>query len=41
MVSLIMANALQVPEGEHARSQAGPETLRAVERLEPLMSPPH
>ena len=36
MVSLIMANALRVPEGEHARSQAGPETQHAVERLEPF-----
>jgi hypothetical protein len=41
MVSLIMANALQVPEGEQVRSQAGPETIRAVERLEPLISQPH
>jgi hypothetical protein len=41
MVSLIMANALLVPEGEQARSQAGPETIRAVERLEPLISRPH
>jgi hypothetical protein len=31
-----LANALQVPEGEHARSDAGPETIRAVERLGPL-----
>ncbi|HEY2682730.1 MAG TPA: hypothetical protein VGI93_04410 [Steroidobacteraceae bacterium] len=33
MVSLIMANALQVPDGEKAKSDAGPETARAVERL--------
>jgi hypothetical protein len=33
MVSLVMANALQVPDGEHAKSDAGPETIRAVERL--------
>ena len=36
MVSLVMANALQLPDGEHAKSDAGPETVRAVERLGPL-----
>lgn len=32
-VSIIMADALQVPDGEHAKSDAGPQTIRAVERL--------
>ena len=36
MVSLVMANALQVPDAEHAKSDAGPETVRAVERLGPF-----
>jgi len=36
LVSIIMGNALRVPEGESAKSQAGPETIRAVERLGPL-----
>jgi len=38
LVSIIMADALRLPEGESAKSQAGPETVRAVERLEPLTS---
>ena len=36
MVSLVMDNALQVPDGEHAKSDAGPQTVRAVERLGPF-----
>jgi len=33
LVSIIMGNALRVPQGENAKSEAGPETIRAVERL--------
>jgi hypothetical protein len=36
LVSILMADALRLPEGEHAKSEAGPETIRAVERLESL-----
>lgn len=39
LVSIIMADALRLGEGEHAKSEAGPETIRAVERLEPLTNP--
>lgn len=34
LVSLIMADALKLPNGENARSDAGPQTIRAVERLQ-------
>jgi CubicO group peptidase (beta-lactamase class C family) len=36
LVSILMADALQVPPGEHAKSDQGPETIRAVERLRPF-----
>ena len=36
IISIIMADALRLAAGERARSDAGPETIRAVERLEPL-----
>ena len=36
LVSLIMADALKLPEGERAKSDAGPQTIRAVERLQPF-----
>lgn len=39
LVSIIMADALRLAEGERAKSEAGPETIRAVERLEPLSRP--
>jgi hypothetical protein len=39
IVSIIMADALRLAEGEHAKSEAGPETIRAVERLVPLTRP--
>jgi hypothetical protein len=39
LVSIIMADALRLAEGERVKSEAGPETLRAVERLEPLIHP--
>jgi hypothetical protein len=39
IVSIIMADALRLAEGERAKSDAGPETIRAVERLEPLTRP--
>jgi hypothetical protein len=42
LVSIVLANALRLPKGECAKSEAGPETIRAVERLAPLASPcPH
>lgn len=34
LVSLIMADALKLPDGERAKSDAGPQTIRAVERLQ-------
>ncbi len=37
LVSIIMASALQVPAGEQANSADGPQTIRAVERLRPLV----
>src|SRR5262249_48339204 len=40
LVSIIMADALRLPEGEHAKSEAGPETVRAVEHLAPLVNNP-
>jgi len=33
LISIIMGDALRLPEGEHAKSDAGPETIRAVEHL--------
>ncbi|MDE2052832.1 MAG: serine hydrolase, partial [Gammaproteobacteria bacterium] len=36
IVSIVIAKALELPAGEAARSDAGPETVRAVERLEPF-----
>lgn len=33
MISIVIAKALELPPGETARSEAGPETARAVERL--------
>jgi len=41
LVSIIMADALRLPEGERPKSQAGPETIRAVERLGPLIDSSH
>jgi Beta-lactamase len=38
LVSIIMGSALRLPEGEQASSDAGPETVRAVERLASLNS---
>jgi CubicO group peptidase (beta-lactamase class C family) len=35
-VSIVIAKALHLPPGETATSDAGPETVRAVERLEPF-----
>lgn len=36
LVSIVIAKASQLPAGEAARSDAGPETARAVESLEPF-----
>jgi CubicO group peptidase (beta-lactamase class C family) len=36
VISIVMANAAELPPGERARSDAGPQTLRAVERLAPF-----
>jgi CubicO group peptidase (beta-lactamase class C family) len=36
LVSIVIAKVAQVPAGEQAKSDAGPETIRAVERLEPF-----
>lgn len=36
LVSIVIAKALQLPPGETATSEAGPETIRAVERLHPF-----
>ena len=33
LISIVMGDALRLPEGEHAKSDAGPETIRAVEHL--------
>ena len=36
IVSIVIAKALELPPGESATSEAGPETVRAVERLQPF-----
>jgi CubicO group peptidase (beta-lactamase class C family) len=36
LVSIVIAKALQLPPGETAASDAGPETVRAVESLQPF-----
>ena len=36
LVSIITASAAELPEGERASSDAGPETIRAVDRLAPF-----
>jgi CubicO group peptidase (beta-lactamase class C family) len=36
LVSIVIAKALALPPGETATSEAGPETIRAVERLQPF-----
>jgi CubicO group peptidase (beta-lactamase class C family) len=36
LISIVIAKALELPAGESAKSDAGPETARAVERLEPF-----
>ncbi|HEX4268647.1 MAG TPA: hypothetical protein VHY36_12220 [Steroidobacteraceae bacterium] len=36
LVSIVIAKALQLAPGEMARSDAGPETIRAVESLQPF-----
>lgn len=36
LVSIVIAKALELGPGETARSDAGPETIRAVERLQPF-----
>ena len=36
LISIVIAKALELPPGEAAKSDAGPETVRAVERLEPF-----
>ncbi len=36
LVSIIIANAAQLPAGEKAKSDAGPQTIRAVDRLAPF-----
>ncbi len=36
LVSMVIAKALQLAPGERARSDAGPETIRAVESLQPF-----
>lgn len=36
LVSIVIAKALELPAGEAARSDAGPETVRAVESLQPF-----
>jgi CubicO group peptidase (beta-lactamase class C family) len=36
LVSIVIAKALELAPGETARSEAGPETLRAVESLQPF-----
>lgn len=35
-ISIVIAKALELPPGETSKSDAGPETVRAVERLEPF-----
>jgi len=35
-ISILMAKAAQLPHGERAMSDAGPQTLRAVDRLAPF-----
>ena len=36
MISIVIAKALELPPGETGKSDAGPETARAVERLKPF-----
>jgi hypothetical protein len=36
LVSIVIAKVAQVPAGEKAKSDDGPETDRAVERLKPF-----
>jgi CubicO group peptidase (beta-lactamase class C family) len=36
LVSIVIAKALELPSGETATTDAGPETVRAVERLHPF-----
>jgi CubicO group peptidase (beta-lactamase class C family) len=36
LVSIVIAKGLQLPAGETAKSDAGPETVRAVESLQPF-----
>jgi hypothetical protein len=36
MISIVMANAAELPAGERALTEAGPQTLRAVQRLAPF-----
>lgn len=36
LISIVIAKALELPAGEAAKSDVGPETVRAVERLEPF-----
>jgi hypothetical protein len=36
LISIVIGKALELPAGEAAKSDAGPETIRAVERLQPF-----
>jgi hypothetical protein len=36
VISIVMASAAELPAGERAFTDKGPETLRAVQRLAPF-----